>query len=160
MSEMSALRPHGHDHAHPNGALAAVSRELTRLDPFSFFVIDGGAFGAEHVVVGSTGAFVIHVGEAAVDGRIRWDVSAARKACRRARRQAGDAAISTAFHPVLCLPGRPFEHFTRGGVKVIPWSSVVHEVAARPRRANLHQVRRIADKLGAPALRRRDAASA
>ena len=42
---------------------AAVSRELARLDPFSFFVIAGGGYGAEHVVVGTTGTFVIRVGD-------------------------------------------------------------------------------------------------
>jgi len=155
---MSVFPAH-HEH-HPNGALAAVSRELARLDPFSFFVIDGGAFGAERVVVGSTGAFVIRVGDEGIDGRIGRDVSAVRRACRKARRQADGAATSTVFNPVLCLPGRPFAHFTKRGVKVIPWASLVSEVAGRPRTATLHQVGRVASRLGAPAFRRSNTASA
>ena len=137
---------------HPNGAAMGVSRELARLDPFSFFVIDGEPFGAERVVVGSTGAFVIHASEETVDGGIRRDVSAARKAARRARRRAGQAAVHTEFHPVLCLKGRQFAPFVRRGVKVIPWSLVVNEVAARGRTATQHQARRVAECLRGPVI--------
>src|SRR5947208_1584064 len=105
---MSVPWAHHADHGVTHGASAGVSRELARLDPFSFFVISGDAFGVERVVVGSTGTFVIHVVEESVDGSIRGALRATRKAARRARRQAGAAALNTSVRPVLCLQGRQF----------------------------------------------------
>src|SRR5438445_2908028 len=70
---------------------ASVSRELTRLDPFSFFVLPGDLYGVDQVVVGTTGAFAIRVGECSVDGKIGKDVALARRGAARLRRGAGQA---------------------------------------------------------------------
>jgi hypothetical protein len=155
---MSVLHAH-REHAIVAGAVAGVSRELARLDPFSFFVISGEAFGVERVVVGATGTFVIHAAARTLNGGIRRDLAVVRRAAKRARRQAGEAAVHTKVHALLCLQGRQFAPFVRRGVKVIPWASVVTEVAGRSRLATPHQAQRVAERLGAPVFRHRSSAA-
>jgi hypothetical protein len=149
---MTVLRLH-HEHEAPSAATPAVSRELARLDPFSFFVLSGGPFGVERVVVGITGTFVIHVTSHTVDGSLRRDLAVVRRAAKRARRHAGPTLLHTSIHPVLCVQGRQFRPFVRRGVRVIPWSSVVREVSARTKATSQHQAQRVAEQLGSPAFR-------
>jgi hypothetical protein len=144
----SSPSPNGNGIGNGNGAAASVSRELTRLDPFSFFVLSGQQFGADHVVVGPTGAFVIRVGHASVDGDISRDLAETRRAAKRVKQGAGVASIHTGIQPVLALPGRQFPPRTDRGVKVIPWGMVVAEVADRQRTVSSHQVQRVAEALG------------
>jgi len=132
----------------PDGVAAGVSRELTRLDPFTFKVLPGDRYGAEHVVVGATGTFVIVAGHASIDGQLARDVAGARRAANRVRRSAGSTAVHTSVHALLCLPGRQFPPRTRRGVRIIPWGSVVSEVADRSRSVTLHQSKRVAERLG------------
>jgi len=127
---------------------AGVSRELSRLDPFSFFVIPGHEYGLDHVVVGTTGAYAIRVGRDTVDGRYRKDIAHAKRGAVRVRRGAGQAAIHTKVQPVVCLPGRQFAPTTRRGVRVIPWGRLVPEIAERSRTVLPNQARRFAEALG------------
>jgi hypothetical protein len=137
----------------PHTAASGVSRELARLDPFSFFVISGEQFGVERVVVGSTGTFVLHTTQRTITGPLRHELAVARKAAKRVRNRAAESAVHTTVHAVLCLQGRQFAPFVRRGVKVIPWASIVREVAGRNRVASQHQMQRVAERLGAPTLR-------
>ncbi len=131
-------------------AAGSVSRELTRLDAFSFFVMPGEDFGADHVVVGATGAFAIRVGQATVDGNLRREIARARRAAKRVTQGAGVAAVHTSVRPILCLPGRGFRPRTSRGVKVIPWRQVVSEVAERQRTVTPHQAQRVVEALVGP----------
>ena len=146
---MSVLRRRRPSTAAGTSVAAAVSRELARLDPFTFFVLSGSPFGVERVVVGSTGTFVVHVGAEAIDGSNRRELTRLKRAARRVRRQAGAASVHTSVHPVLCLPGRQFTPLVQRGVKVIPWGAVVAEVSGRSRRASPHQAQRVAQRLAA-----------
>src|SRR5256714_11062655 len=105
-------------------AAASVSRELTRLDAFSFFVIPGVDFGADHVVVGATGAFAIRVGQATIDGNLRREIARARRAAERGNPGAGVAAVHTPVRPILCLPGRGLRPPTPRRAEVIPVGGV------------------------------------
>jgi len=134
--------------ARTGSTVASVSRELARLDAFSFFVLPGEDYGADHVVVGATGAFAIRVGQATIDGNIRRDVARARRAAKRVTQGVGVAAVHTTIRPVLCLPGRQFRPRTAWGVKVIPWGQVVSELAERQRTVTPHQTRRVVEALG------------
>src|SRR5439155_22710759 len=89
-------------------ATDGVSRELTRLDPFSFFVIQGEDWGADYVVVGATGTFAVRIGETSVDGRVGRDLRRTNRAVQRVKEGAGVARVHTSTHGVLCLPGRQF----------------------------------------------------
>jgi hypothetical protein len=135
----------------PSGSVpvtASVRRELTRLDPFSFFVLSGREFGVDHVVVGGTGTFAIRVGQESVDGRFRREVLEARRGAKRVRRAAGSSAVHTRVQPMLCLPGRQFAPRTVRGVKVIPWGVLVTEIVQGRRDVTPHQTQRVAEALG------------
>jgi hypothetical protein len=127
---------------------AAVSRELTRLDPFSFFVLPGRDYGVDHVVVGTTGAFAIRVGRGGVEGKIGKDVAQARRGAQRVRRSAGQAAVHSSVQPLVCLPGRQFAPKTKRGVRIVPWGTIVAEIAARNRSVSPNQARRFVEQLG------------
>ena len=134
----------------PTLATSSVSRELTRLDPFSFFVISGRSYGVEHVVVGTTGTFAIAVGSSSVDGGgYRSAAGRAKRGVRRVRQGAGPAAVHTSMQALVCLPGRQFEPRTVRGARVIPWGSLVAEIAGRQRSVTQNQAQRIAANLGA-----------
>jgi hypothetical protein len=132
-----------------NGAAASVRRELSRLDPFSFFVISGHPYGVDQVVVGTTGSFAISVGREPVDGNFRRDVARARRGAKRLRQGAGPAAVHSRFQALVCLPGRQFVAKSSRGARVIPWGDVVTEIVSRSRSVTPHQAQRIADALGA-----------
>jgi hypothetical protein len=130
-------------------ASSSVSRELTKLDPFSFFVLSGRDYGIEHVVVGTTGAYAVSVSDATVEGNYRRDVARANRAARMVRHGAGQTAVHTKIQPLVCLTGHPFSSKSVRGAKVIPWGAVVTEIAGRNRSVTPNQARRIAEALGA-----------
>jgi hypothetical protein len=125
-----------------------VRRELTRLDPFSFFVLAGERYGVEHVIVGTTGAFAVSVSDASIDGKFRRDLARATRAARAVRQAAGQTAVHTKVQPLVCLTGRQFGAKTVRGAKLIPWGAVVSEIAGRSRTVSPNQARRIAEALG------------
>jgi hypothetical protein len=131
-----------------NGTAASVSRELSRLDPFSFFVLPGRPFGVDHVVIGATGAYSITVGCRSVEEGCRGEVRRARRGAKRVRHGAGSAALHAPVQALVCLPGRHFAARTARGVRVIPWGSLVAEIAGRSRNLTRHQAQRIAESLG------------
>ena len=101
-----------------------------------------------HVVVGTTGAFAIQVGQGTVDGKIGKDVQLARRGAAKVRRSAGQAAVHARVQPLVCLPGRQFPPQTKRGVRVIPWGGIVAEIAARNRTVSPNQARRFVEQLG------------
>jgi hypothetical protein len=123
-------------------------RELTRLDPFSFFVIDGVEWGADHVVVGATGTYAVRIGQTSIDGRYRKDVRKVRRAVRRVKEGTGVARVHTTVHGILCLPGRQFRPRTKRQVKVVPWSMVAQALVERQRSVTPHQAQRVVESLG------------
>ena len=129
-------------------ATDGVSRELTRLDPFSFFVIQGEDWGADYVVVGATGTFAVRIGETAVDGRVGRDLRRTKRAVQRVKEGAGVARVHTSVHGVLCLPGRQFQPRIKRRVKVIPWSMLAQVVVDGQRTVTPHQAQRVVESLG------------
>jgi hypothetical protein len=127
---------------------ARLEKELARLDPWSFHALPGRDFGADHVVVGTTGAFAIKVAPAPRVGT----VAATRRAAKRLRRRLGAAAYHGGVHALLCIDGSVLPRTTRG-VRVVPRSLLVKEVAERERTAQPHQVRRVAETLTRRAVR-------
>src|SRR5919197_1082519 len=134
------------DSMRPN--LVRVEKELSRLDPWSFQLLPGREFGADHVVVGTTGAFAIKV----ASGSGTVSVAAARRAAKRLRRRLGSAAYHGGVHALLCVDGSVLPRTVRG-VRVVPRSLVVKEVAERTRTAQPHQVQRVAKTLTRRAVR-------
>jgi hypothetical protein len=152
---MGAFRP-----TNGNSPGSSVSRELSRLDPFSFFVLPGGGHGVDHIVVGATGTFAITVGFRSLEDGCRGETRKARRGAKRVRRAAGTAAVHSRVQPLVCLPGRSFEAKNVRGVRVIPWGSLLMEIAGRSRTLTRHQAQRIAESLvGMPRLRPRSLAS-
>jgi hypothetical protein len=131
-----------------NGTAFSVRRELTKLDPFSFFVLAGEPYGLDLLVVGTTGAFGIAVSSSDVSGSYRRDLKRARRGSKRARSAAGQTAVHTRIHPLVCLAGPQFDAKAQRGARVIPWGAVVREIAGRNRSVSNNQARRMAEALG------------
>jgi hypothetical protein len=121
-----------------------LDRELARLDPWSFRAMPGRKFGVEHVVVGTTGAFAIKVA-GATNGKTAG-VGEARRAARRLRRKLAAASYHGGVHAVVCVDGA-FLPKTVRGVRVVPRSLILKELAQRRRTAQPHQVSRVAQTL-------------
>jgi hypothetical protein len=129
-------------------AVEGVGRELMRLDPFSFFVLEGQEWGADQVVVGATGTYAIRIGETSIDGRVRRDVRRTRRAVRRLKEGTGVARVHTSVHGILCLPGRQFRPRTKRKIRVIPWSMLAQQVVEGQRSVTPHQAQRVVESLG------------
>ena len=128
-----------------------LDKELSRLDPWSFRALPGREFGADHVVVGTTGAFAINLSRSGSVREVR-SVGDARRAARRLKRRLGAAAYHGGVHALLCVDGVPAPR-TILGVKVVPRSMIVKEVAERGRTAQPHQVQRVVETLARRAAR-------
>ena len=129
----------------PSSGAHRLDRELSRLDPFSFKTMPGRKFGVEHVVVGTTGAFAIKV--AAPKKGKTTGVGEARRAARRLRRKLAAAAYHGGVHAMVCVDGTPFLPRTVRGVRVVPRSLLLKELAQRQRTAQPHQVSRVVQAL-------------
>ena len=87
--------------------------ELERLDPWSFWVASGDEFGADRVVIGTTGAFILVVnqqegyvnvglGRVKVGGKPVASVRSLKRKARRLKRKLSGMAVYTDVEAVVC----------------------------------------------------------
>ena len=137
-------------------ALVPITKELGRLDAWSFWIVPGD----DHVVVaGTTGIFLVvpEAGEGIVeaDGRrvqvggrpVR--VRPVRAAARRLRSQLGTGAVGARIEPILCLTrataGGPRDV---GGVRIVPVRGLAADIARRDKVLPVTRAQRVARTLG------------
>ncbi len=141
--------------------LARVSKELHRLDPFSFWVVPAGARSAgDMVVVGITGvfliaswpapgAFSIERGRPTVDEQAIPAIRALRSDAKGLRSRLSGASVSAEVQPVVCLThgsiGMPRDVKR---VRVVGIAELVSDLTSRPRILELPRVQRAARALG------------
>ena len=136
-----------------------VRRELSRLDPWSFWVVPATARGSEFSVVGTTGAFAIAtcslegyvkatpmrfvVGERAVGGLRRL-----RAAARTMRNRLLASSLDVRVEPIVCFTRAfPSPATTVRGVRAVNLDRLVEDIAERPRTVDAKRTERIAQKL-------------
>jgi hypothetical protein len=153
--------PANNDPAHLEG-LARLSKELSRLDPYSFWVLPAGTLSstADLIVAGATGLFLMAVwpapgafsvsrgrpmvGDEAIPG-----VRALRSDARSLSEKLSAASVSGTFEPVICLT-----HGVAGmprdvkGVHVVALGDLLKDLASRPRILEHSRVERAARVLG------------
>jgi len=137
-------------------ALAQVTRELGRLDAWSFWSVPG----TDHVVVaGTTGVFLvvpeIRDGFLSVEGRhVTVDgahvrLRPIRAAARRLRNKLGTGAVGVAIEPMLCLTrataGAPR---TVQDVRIVPISGLAADIARREKVLPPVRAQRVVRTLG------------
>ena len=140
-------------------ARTRIAAQLTRLDPFTFWILPYQGAG-DFVVVGSTGAFLIaavtatgtadvhrgrlRVDGASLDGHRRLGVEA-----KRLRSTLSQAAVPVHVEPVICLT-----HATAGApradrkIRVVQVRDLAKEIADRPHTLPRLRAQRVARALG------------
>ena len=138
-----------------------VSRELKRLDPWTYWVVPAPAeeFG-DFVVLGTTGAFLVAaVGTEGyaettgrslkISGRKVGGMSSLRRSARRIRGRLASAAVFAEVEPVACLTRAPAgAPRTVGGVRAVPVSELIRDLTERPKVLLPNRARRGAESLG------------
>jgi hypothetical protein len=149
------------DAAHLEG-LARLSKELGRLDPYSFWVVPAGSLSnaGDLIVAGSTGlflmaawpapgAFSVSRGRPMVDDRAIPAVRALRSDAKRLSAKLSASSVSATVEPVICLT-----HGVAGmprdvkGVHVVALGALVKYLASRTRILEHSRVERAARVLG------------
>ena len=142
-----------------------VHRELSRLDPWSFWTVPEAVRGADFSVVGSTGAFALAtcslegyvkqsttrlvIGDQAVSGLWRL-----RRAARKVRDRLLSTGLDVRVEPILCLTRAfPAPATSVRGVRAVNVDRLVEDIAERQRIIDPKRAERIAQKLRAPARR-------
>lgn len=153
--------PETNDPAHLEG-LARLSKELSRLDPYSFWVVPAGALSGagDLIVAGSTGLFLMAVwpapgafsvsrGRPMVDDRAIPGVRALRLDAKRLSSRLSGSSVSATVEPVICLThgvvGMPRDV---KGVHVVALGNLSKDLASRPRILEHSRVERAARVLG------------
>lgn len=142
--------------------LARVGRELSRLDPWSFWTVPvSNGDPEDFLVVGTTGAFVItacSLDGYLVTGRIRPLVTDRpipglkdlRRAARRLTGRLSSMGVFVEAEPILCLTratvGAPF---VARGVRLLGVGALVREIAAREKVLLGSKAKRAATSFGA-----------
>jgi hypothetical protein len=153
--------PEINEHAHLEG-LARLSKELGRLDPYSFWVVPSGSLSnaGDLIVAGSTGlflmaawpvsgAFSVSRGRPTVDEHPIPGVRALRMDAKRLSAKLSAASVSATVEPVICLT-----HGVAGmprdvkGVHVVALGDLIKDLATRPRILEQSRVERAARVLG------------
>lgn len=145
------------------GDAARLARELSRLDPWSFWVVPTAPEEiGEFTVVGTTGAFLVAAcglegylsgdgGRLDVAGRPVRGLVEVRRAARRFRGRLASSAVFTDVVPILCLTqaaaGAP--RIVRG-VLVVSVVDLVREITDRERVLLPSRAMRAAESLGLP----------
>ena len=141
--------------------LARVSKELRRLDPYTFWVVPAGAGSVgDTIVVGTTGVFLIATwpapgafsierGRPTVDTQVIPGVRALRSNAKGLANKLSGAAVSAEVLPVICLThaaiGMPRD---AKGVRFVGLDELVSDLTSRPRTLELLRVHRAARTLG------------
>ncbi len=125
------------------------ARELARLDPWSFRTLDGRVLGADLLVIGTTGAFVVVFADRVVLSRGRLPGgSRVRRAARRFRAHLAQAGVHVETRALVCPEGDAvFPPRTVRGVRVIPRVLLTAEITGLHRVLMPHQVNRAADSV-------------
>ena len=153
--------PKNNDPAHLEG-LARLSKELGRLDPYSFWVLPAGSLSttADLIVAGATGLFLLAVwpapgafsvsrGRPMVGDEPIPGVRALRSDAKALSAKLSAASVSGSFEPVICLT-----HGVAGmprdvkGVHVVALSDLLKDLVTRPRILEHSRVERAARVLG------------
>ncbi len=138
-----------------------VSRELHRLDPWSFWFVPAPAeeFG-DFIVVGTTGAFLVMVvgseGYAETTGRtLRVNgkkvpgLAALRRSARKIRGRLAATAVFVEVEPTACFTRAPAgAPRTVAGVRAVPVSLLVRDLTDRPKVLLPNRARKGAMSLG------------
>jgi len=142
-------------------AVARVTGELGRLDPFSFWVVPAGpTTRGDLVVVGATGAFVIEV--CSLPGRLEFGRGAPtvgdlvipgllrlKKAAKHVTTTLGRASVFVEAEPVLCVTGAMAgAPTTSKGVAILHRRDLVTHISSRPRVLEHGRAQRGARALG------------
>jgi hypothetical protein len=149
------------DPAHLEG-LARLSKELGRLDPYSFWVVPAGTLSSagDLIVAGATGLFLMAAwpatgalsvsrGRPMVNDEAIPGVRTLRLDAKRLSAQLSAASVSVAVEPVICLT-----HGVAGmprdvkGVHVVALGDLIKDLASRPRVLEHSRVERAARVLG------------
>jgi hypothetical protein len=149
------------DPAHLEG-LARLSKELGRLDPYSFWVVPAGTLSsaADLIVAGATGlfltaawpapgAFSVSRGRPMVDDQAIPGVRTLRLDAKHLSAKLSAASVSATVEPVICLT-----HGVTGmprdvkGVHVVALGDLIKDLASRPRILEHSRVERAARVLG------------
>jgi hypothetical protein len=149
------------DPAHLEG-LARLSKELGRLDPYSFWVVPAGTLSsaADLIVAGATGLFLMAAwpapgafsvlrGRPMVDDQAIPGVRGLRLDAKRLSAQLSASSVSATVEPVICLT-----HGVAGmprdvkGVRVVALGDLIKDLASRPRILEASRVERAARVLG------------
>jgi len=135
--------------------------ELERLDPWSFWVASGEDFGADRVVIGTTGAFILVVnqeegyvnvslGRVKVGGKPVASVRSLKRKVRKLKRKLSGMAVDTDVEAVVCptnaILGAPKDV---KGVWVAKPADVVKVISRRANAIPRQTARRAAQALGA-----------
>jgi hypothetical protein len=153
--------PETNDPAHLEG-LARLSKELGRLDPFTFWVLPAGALSSagDLILAGSTGlflmaawpapgAFSVSRGRPMVDDQPIPGVRALRSDAKRLSEKLSASSVSATVEPLICLT-----HGVAGmprdvkGVHVVALGDLAKDLATRPRVLEQSRVERAARVLG------------
>jgi hypothetical protein len=153
--------PETNDPAHLEG-LARLSRELGRLDPFTFWVLPAGALSSagDLILAGSTGiflmaawpapgAFSVSRGRPMVDDQPIPGVRGLRSDAKRLSEKLSASSVSATVEPLICLT-----HGVAGmprdvkGVHVVALGDLAKDLATRPRVLEQSRVERAARVLG------------
>jgi hypothetical protein len=149
------------DPAHLEG-LARLSKELGRLDPYSFWVVPAGTLSdaGDLIVAGSTGLFLMAVwptpgafsvsrGRPMVDDQAIPGVRQLRLDAKRLSAQLSASSVSATVEPLICLT-----HGVAGmprdvkGVHVVALGDLIKDLASRSRTLEASRVERAARVLG------------
>jgi hypothetical protein len=149
------------DPAHLEG-LARLSKELGRLDPYSFWVVPAGTLSSagDLIVAGATGlflmaawpatgAFSVSRGRPMVNDEAIPGVRTLRLDAKRLSAQLSAASVSATVEPVICLT-----HGVAGmprdvkGVHVVALGDLIKDLTSKPRILEHSRVERAARALG------------
>jgi hypothetical protein len=137
----------------------SVRRELSRLDPWSFWVVPANAQGMEFSVVGTTGAFAVatcslegyvkpttarlRVGDRAASGLWRL-----RRAARNVHARLLASGLDVPVETIVCLTRAfPAPATSVRGVRAVHVERLVEDIAERPRVIDAKRAERMATKL-------------
>jgi len=142
--------------------VARLSKELARLDAYSFWTVPAGALSTagDVIVVGTTGVFLLAAwpapgafsvsrGRPVVDGRPIPGIRALRGDAKRLGAKLANASVVGSVTPVVVLThgvvGMPRDV---RGVRVLALAHLVEDLAGRPRILELTRVQRAARAFG------------
>ncbi len=125
-------------------AHAAVSRALSRLDPYSFFVVPAHGWNGDFAVVGTTGAYLIatcdlegvaRVGSRrpTVGGQAIEGVRRLRSGQRRLSVRLSSTSMFAQVVPIVCLTEAIADSpVDTAGVRFVKVADLARDVSARP----------------------------